>query len=307
MDAHIWLGPMQPDLLVDAIKRGGGVLVPIEQANAIVWAGQGHADPLGFAASEGVFHPGIRWVQLEAAGVDDWFRAGLIDDRRVWTAAKGVFAPQVAEHVLAFLLAAAKKFPQIARERAWSTLRGGLFAGQTVGIIGAGGIGRSVIDRLGPFGARTIALTRSGRPVPGADQSVGPNGLRQLLAESDYVVLNPPLTAHTHHLIGEPELDLIGPEGWLINVARGQLVDTGALVTALEGGRIGGACLDVTDPEPLPASHPLWGFANVLITPHMANHRGLFYQSLAARVAENVERFRQERELIGVIDLAAGY
>jgi phosphoglycerate dehydrogenase-like enzyme len=307
MDARIWLGPMQPELLADAINRGGGVLVPIERANAIVWAGQGHADPLGFAASGGIFHSGIRWVQLEAAGVDDWFRAGLIDDRRVWTAAKGVFAPQVAEHVLAFVLAAAKKFPQLARERAWSTIRGGLLADRTVGIIGAGGIGRSVIDRLGPFGVRTIALTRSGRPVPGAEESVGPNGLRQLLTASDYVVLSVPLTIQTHHLIGAPELDLIGPEGWLINVARGRLVETDALVTALRDGRIGGACLDVTDPEPLPAAHPLWDFANVLITPHVANHRGLFYQSLAKRVAENVERFRRGRELIGAVDVAAGY
>ena len=119
---------------------------------------------------------------------------------------------------------------------------------------------------------RVLALTRAGRDVPGAERSFGPDGLDALLEQSDYVVLCAPLTPDTHGLIGARELDLIGPEGVLLNVGRGQLVDTAALVEALRAGRLGGACLDVIDPEPLPDGHPLWSEPRVLITPHVAQY-----------------------------------
>ena len=246
-------------------------------------------------------------MQLDSAGVERWLQAGLIDGTRAWTGAQVVFAADVAEHVVAFLLAAARRLPQAARKQEWAELGGDRFAGRTVGIVGAGGIGGETITRLGPFGVRILALTRSGRDVTGADRSLGPDGLDELLAESDYVVLAVPLTESTRGLIGRRELELIGPDGWLVNVGRGALVDTDALVAALAEGRIAGACLDVTDPEPLPAGHPLWTFENVLVTPHVANPPGTIYEPLAERVAENVRRFREGRELVGVIDPERGY
>jgi phosphoglycerate dehydrogenase-like enzyme len=254
-----------------------------------------------------VLHPSIEWVQLESAGVDRWLEDGLVDRERRWTAVHAVYAPDVAEHAVAFLLAAARRLPQAARRSEWRSLDAEPLAGRTVGLVGAGAIGRETIARLRPFGVRVLALTRSGRAVEGAERSFGSEGLDELLRASDHVVLALPLTPQTRRLIGERELELIGPSGWLVNVGRGPLVDTDALVRALAGRRIGGACLDVTDPEPLPAGHPLWRFDNVLVTPHVANPPGTIYEPLARLVEENVRRFAAGRELLGEIDPERGY
>jgi D-3-phosphoglycerate dehydrogenase len=213
----------------------------------------------------------------------------------------------VSEHVLAFLLAAAKRLPQAARRRTWVHDEGRMLEDATVGIVGAGGIGRAIIERLAPFGARVVAQTRSGHDIPGASRSVGPEGLHDLLRESDFVVLAAPLTEETRGLVGRAELDLLGPSGWLVNVARGALVRTADLVDALREGRIGGACLDVTDPEPLPDGHPLWDFENVLVTPHVANPPELEPLLLARRVEENVRRLAAGEEAVGRIDASRGY
>ena len=143
--------------------------------------------------------------------------------------------------------------------------------------------------------------------MEGADRSLHAAGLHSVLAESDFVVLAVPLTEETRGLIRERELELIGRDGWLVNVARGAIVVTEALVEALEHDRLGGACLDVTDPEPLPPEHPLWRLDNVLVTPHVANPPGTTYEPLARLVEENVRRFRDGRELRGVVDPERGY
>jgi phosphoglycerate dehydrogenase-like enzyme len=246
-------------------------------------------------------------VQLDAAGVDRWLDERLVDRDRRWTAVHAVYAPDVAEHAVAFVLAAARRFPQAARRTEWRELDAEPLAGRTVGLVGAGAIGRETIARLRPFGVRLLAVTRSGRAVEGVDRSLGADGLAELLAASDHVVLAVPLTPATRGLIGERELDLLGPRGWLVNVGRGRLVDTDALVRALDAGRIGGACLDVTDPEPLPPNHPLWRFENVLVTPHVANPPGTIYEPLARLVEENVRRFTGGRDLLGEIDPERGY
>jgi phosphoglycerate dehydrogenase-like enzyme len=289
-------------VLAAAIERGGGrVTGDTRRATAIVWSG-GRPRQI-----RDVLHPGIAWVQLDSAGVDRWAGEGLLDRERRWTAVHAVYAPDVAEHAVAFLLAAARRFPQAARRREWRELDAEPLAGRTVGLVGAGAIGRETIARVRPFGVRVLALTRTGRAVEGADRSFGRDDLDELLRESDHVVLALPLTPETRRLIGERELDLIGPRGWLLNVGRGPLVDTDALVGALAEGRIGGACLDVTDPEPLPADHPLWRFENVLVTPHVANPPGTTYEPLARLVEENVRRFAAGGELLGEIDAERGY
>ncbi len=277
-----------------------------ERANAVLWYGlprSGGPDELA------VVGDAVEWVQLMTAGVEEWFARGLIDDRRVWTSAAGAYAVIVAEHVVAMLLASTRRLAECARATTWlrSELEGVTLAGRTVGIVGAGGSGAEAIRRLEPFGVRVIASTRSGAPVPGADRSLGMDDLDELLAESDLVVLCAPLTPATRNLIGARELDLIGPEGALVNIARGGLVDTDALVEALRTGRIGGAFLDVTEPEPLPDGHPLWSEPRALITPHIANTRAQLDLELARRVEENVRRFGAGEPLLGVIDPAAGY
>lgn len=300
-EAHVWLGPGQHSALVKAIEQAGGTLTSLAEANAVVWS-DADGESLG-----DVLHAGIEWVQLNSAGVEDVLATGLIDQNRIWTGAQGAYGARVAEHVLAFVLAGARRLPQAAREGHWTELPGDALAGKTIGIVGAGGIGLATISRLEPFDVEVLALTRSGHDVPGTTRSYGPAGLAELLNLSDYVVLAAPLTNETRKLIGSRELGLIGPTGWLVNVSRGPLVDTDALVSALEEGIIAGACLDVTDPEPLPDHHPLWRFPNVLITPHVANPWAIHHDPLAGRVAENVLRFRERSPLVGVIDPELGY
>ena len=183
-----------------------------------------------------------------------WLDAGVMQPNIVWTAAKGVYAKPIAEHILALILAAARGLPERARAQSWGGSGGRLVAGSTVGVVGSGGIGTEVIGLLASLGVRTIALTRDGRSVPGADLSVGREQLPLLLGQSDYVVLTAALTAETAGLISAHTLALMRPDAWLINIARGGLVDTSALVTALRAGTIGGAALDVTDPSPCPTT-----------------------------------------------------
>jgi phosphoglycerate dehydrogenase-like enzyme len=300
---RIWVGPEPNETVAAAVERGGGSIAgDPHSAAGLVWLSWSRA-----AEIADVLHDGIRWVQLPSAGVDRWFAQELLDERRTWTGAQGTYADDVAEHVLAFVLAAARRLPQAAKRRSWVREEGRRLAGATVGIVGAGGIGAAVIARLAPFGARVLALTRSGREIPGADRSLPAEALDELLEASDYVVLALPLTEESRGLIGRRELDLIGPDGWVLNVARGAIIQTDALVESLRDGRIGGACLDVTDPEPLPHGHPLWDFENVLVTPHVANPPYLEIEALASRVEENVRRFAAGEELLGRIDVARGY
>jgi phosphoglycerate dehydrogenase-like enzyme len=300
-NAQVFVGRDRPALLLAAVERAGGSLASAADANVVIWT-EGGADEL-----RSVLHPGIEWVQLALAGVEGWLDSGLVDDTRVWTSARGLYSARVAEHVVALILAAAKGLITAARHETWSHREVDLLAGATVGVVGAGGIGAETFRRLEPFGVRRIGLTRTGASVPGADLSVGPEGLEALLRESDYVVLAAPLTPETENLIGASELSLIGPRGWLVNVARGRLVDARALLDAVRKGIILGACLDVTDPEPLPDGHPLWRCDNVLITPHVANPWSRHHELLARRVAENLDRFQGGRDLLGVVDPARGY
>jgi D-3-phosphoglycerate dehydrogenase len=307
--ARVWLPPETPAVFADAILRGGGEVVALGNANVLFPYGYTSvtADQALFLRS--LLTESVEWVQLQPAGVEDWFALGLLDDRRLWTSSAGAYAVAVAEHVMALLLAAAKRLAECARADTWrrAELEGVPLAGSTVGIVGAGGIGREIIRRLHPFGVRVIASTHSGAEVPGAARSLGAHDLDDLLEESAYVVLCAPLTPETHGLIGARELDLLGPAGTLVNVARGALVDTDALVAALRDGRLGSAFLDVTEPEPLPDGHPLWSEPRALITPHVANTRAQLEAALVRRVEQNVARFRAGEPLLGAIDPAAGY
>jgi D-3-phosphoglycerate dehydrogenase len=291
------------DLICAAVARGGGQLTAPADAEALVWLGKTGEDlrPL--------LHSGIRWVQLRAAGVETWLASGEIDERRLFTSAAGIYAPNVAEHVLALMLAASRQLHVCARASTWNPKagEGKVLHGATVGIVGTGGIGRAVIRLLEPFAVEIIAVTRSGRAVPGAARSLAAKDVAEIWPVADYVVLAAPATEQTRRLVDAPALAAMQADAWIVNVARGSLVDTAALVTALEEGRIGGAALDVTDPEPLPDGHPLWRLPNVIITPHVANPIPSRLARLADLVAANVRRFIDGEEPLGKIDLAAGY
>lgn len=285
-----------------AVEKGGGEVVETPQeANAIVWL---CSEPNRLP---GMLHDGVRWVQLPSAGIEAWVENGLVDGERVFTSAVGAYSETVAEHALALMLAGTRRLHECARAESWETGWGGTLRGSTVVVLGAGGIGRALIRMLEPLGAKTVAVTRSGRQVPEADESLAAEDAERLWPEGDFFVVAAPATGDTRHMIGAGELSAMKGSAWIVNVARGSLVDTDALVEALASGRIGGAALDVTDPEPLPDGHPLWSEPRALISPHTANPPSALAVGLAERITENVARFANGEEPIGVVDVDAGY
>ena len=300
---RIAVGPRPADWAVDAIRRGGGEPVRLDQDPVgLVWT-----DGAAMDALRGALRPGISWVQLPQAGIERVFEAGVIDHARRWTSAKGAYADPVAEHALALVLAGLRLFKVRARASSWGEPAGVSLFGQPVTVVGGGGIATVLLRLLEPFGTPVTVVRRQAVSLPGAARTLGPDRLAEALAGARAVVLTPALTPETRGMIGPAELAAMEPYGWLVNVGRGGLVDTRALVDALRAGQIGGAALDVTDPEPLPDGHPLWDLPNCVITPHTADTEEMTRPLLAVRIAENVRRLTAGQELVGQVDPDLGY
>lgn len=292
--------------LVDAAVAGGAELVDPADAVGLVWT-----IPDGTAALAEVLdaNPGIEWVQLPWAGVEPY--VGVIADHpeRIWTCGKGVYAEPVAEMALALLLAGFRGLSHYAAATAWSGPRGRNLLGARVVIAGGGGITESLLRLLGPFGCDITVVRR--RPAPMASPTparvVGMDELDSVIEGADALVLALALTPETEGLVDRRRLDLLADDAWVVNVARGRHVRTDDLVAALADGTIGGAGLDVTDPEPLPDDHPLWSMANVVVTPHVGNTPAMAVPLLSARITDNVRRWIAGEVLVGPVDPALGY
>ncbi len=273
--------------------------------------------------------PRLRWVQLHSAGADHLLGRPIMHSDVTITTSSGIHATPIAEYVMASILAYRWRVPHwtaCQREARWPSGRWDLYArpelrGSTLGIIGYGSIGREV-GRLGrAFGMRVLALRRSaGRTERGytVEQIGDPDGaiperfyppeaLHEMLAECDYVVIALPLTPDTHHLIGEAELKAMKPSAYLVNIARGAIVDEAALVRALREGWIGGAGLDVFEQEPLPADSPLWKLENALISPHVAGFTPHYDKRAAELFAQNLQRYLAGEPLLNLVDKTKGY
>jgi phosphoglycerate dehydrogenase-like enzyme len=289
-------------VVFEAITSAGGRLAGPGDAEVLVWTDPMDAEGLGELLAH---HPGIRWVQLPFAGVDRF--TALFDDGRTWTSTKGAYSEPVAEHALALGLAGLRQLPVRARAREWGDQRGLRLAGSKVTVLGGGGITEALLRLLTPFRVEATVVRRHVAPLPGAGQVVDLDGLHDALAGARLVVLALALTPETTGVIGAAELERMAGDAWLVNVARGAHVVTDDLVAALRAGAIGGAALDVTDPEPLPAGHPLWDLDNCLITPHTANTWEMAEPLFAERVGANVGRWLRQEPLLGLVDPALGY
>jgi D-3-phosphoglycerate dehydrogenase len=302
----VHLGPDNPAPLVAAIESAGARVVDSLHADAVVWTGTPAEFPDSLPES-------IRWIQLPSAGVESWFAAGKIrhEPGRTWTSAAGAYSASVAEHALALLLAGVRDFRAQFAATSWDQAgfgaRTGSLRGAVVAIVGCGGIGRALIPMLHALDAEVLAVTRSGNEVPGAHRTFAADRLAEVWPQADHVVLAAPATGATSRMVGPAQLAAMRPGAWLVNIARGSLIDTDGLVDALRANMIGGAALDVTDPEPLPDGHPLWSLPNALITPHVANPPSALTPAYADHVARNVARFVSGRPLDAVIDVTAGY
>jgi phosphoglycerate dehydrogenase-like enzyme len=294
-------GPIAP-VVADAITGAGGTLVEPDEAEALVWTDAADAHGLAQLLA-GV--PSVRWVQLPFAGVERF--GGLLDDGRTWTCAKGAYSEPVAEHALALSLAGLRGLTVRARAREWGDQGGTRLAGARVTILGGGGITEAFLRLAAPFGIEATVVRRHPSPVAGAAHVVGHDQLQESLAGATLVVLALALTPETTGIIGAAELERMDGDAWLVNVARGPHVVTDDLVAALGAGAIGGAALDVTDPEPLPAGHPLWDLDNCLITPHTSNTWEMAEPLFADRVGANVDRYQRGQPLLGLVDPKLGY
>ena len=297
------MAPAPPALLIaDAVVTGGGTLTDPSEAEALVWTDPTDASALADLLAGA---PQIAWVQLPFAGVDAFL--GVLDDGHTWTSTKGAYSEPVAEHALALGLAGLRQLKVRARADRWGEQAGRRLMGGKMTLVGGGGIAQALLRLLRPFHVDATVVRRHVAPVEGASTVIGPDRLHDALPDADLVVLALPLTPETEGVIGAEELALMAGHAWLVNVARGRHVVTDDLVAALEAGAIGGAALDVTDPEPLPAGHRLWSLDNCLITPHTSNTWVMAEPLFAQRVVDNVGRYRQGEPLLGRIDPALGY
>ena len=302
---RVAVGPSSlSESLARAVATGGGVVSDAGEAEVLLWTNPGGAEALSVTLDQ---HPAIHWVQLPWAGIE--LQVDVVRDHpeRVWTCAKGVYAEPVAELGLALLLAGFRGLGTYARATKWTGPVGRNLTGASITILGGGGITQSLLRLLGPFQCDVTVVRRQGAKLEGATRIVTPDDLDEAITAADAVVLALALTPATAGLIDRRRLDLLGAQGWLVNVARGRNVVTDDLVAALQAGAVGGAALDVTDPEPLPEGHPLWTFPNVLITPHVGNTPEMAAPLLANRVTENLRRWAAQQPLLGLVDAAAGY
>ncbi len=253
----------------------------------------------------------LRWVQSTGAGVERYVALPDLrdNDRIVLTNMQAVHGPTIADHAFAMLLALTRDLPYYldpAHRGTWNRRGSGAepiaVEGRTLLVVGLGGIGTEVARRGKGFGMRVLATRRSHTPAPPfVDRQATPDKLMALLAEADVVALCVPLTTQTERMIGARELEALKKGAYLINVGRGKVVDTDALVEALQSGHLAGACLDVTDPEPLPSDHPLWSMPNVVITPHMSGRSALTRARWSAVYMEYLRMFGTGEAMLYVV------
>jgi phosphoglycerate dehydrogenase-like enzyme len=238
---------------------------------------------------------GLRWFHTFSAGTDAGVFQAMIDRGTILTNSSGASAPSIAQYVLAMMLYRTKPIEQWRSKQAraeWSQVQtAGELTGQTCGIIGIGSIGGEVARLAQAFGMRTVGMRRSEKKARFLDEQVRANQLSRLLSQSDFVVIACPLTKETEGLIGERELRAMKPTATLINVARGRVVDEGALIRALKEDAIASAVLDVFTFEPLPENSPLWSMSNVIVTPHNSGFSPLNMGRMIDIFLENLTRF----------------
>lgn len=263
----------------------------------------------------------LRWLQYPGAGVDSLLPTGLLDAKSgvVVSTAAGIHAITISEYVFGSMLMFNWSWPKMMRLQeqhiwasspAWYNLGGRELADQTLGVIGLGHIGRRVAQIGHAFGMRVLGIRRSAtgnEPDPDVDQLYSPEQLHELLGLCDYVVLSVPLTPRTEKMIGEPELRAMKQNAYLVNVARGRVIDEAALIRALKEGWIAGAGLDVAETEPLPPESPLYSMPNVILTPHISGLSIHYDERLAALFADNLRRYRAGLPLRNRYEPERGY
>lgn len=252
--------------------------------------------------------PCLKWVQLASAGVDHMlpFDSATL----TVTNGSGLHGEIIAQFVFGALAQVMWDFPRLLRQQAahrWDRYPVSSLSGKTMGIIGIGSIGVCLARYARTNGMRVIGTRRSGESVEGVDQTYSPDGIDEVLRQSDVVVVATPLTAETRNLLSTAELDLMRQTAYLVAISRGGVVNESALLDALKRGQLAGAVLDVFTEEPLPAESPFWDLPNVMVTPHIAGELGDWPMAVARLFADNLERYLASEPLRNVVDPRLGY
>lgn len=255
--------------------------------------------------------PNLRWYHSIGAGVEDLVGLPELRDRGiVLTNNSGPYDIPIAEHVLATILASAKRlhlYRDQQRDAVWKSHAQDEVRDRTVVVFGIGSIGAEVAKLASGVGMRVIGVRRRQGAVPGVSRIVPPEQLADVAAEADYLVLAAPLTKETRGAVSRAVIERMKPTAWIVNIARGAMLDEDALVDALRAGHLGGAALDALSVEPLPKEHPLWALPNVIITPHSSNSSPRIRERSIALFRENLRRWKAREPLLNVVDLDAGY
>jgi phosphoglycerate dehydrogenase-like enzyme len=255
--------------------------------------------------------PLLRWHHAPNAGVNHILTPKYLERDLILTNGAGVHGIPIAEFVITYLLAYSKQLPSLYKLQNEHNWQRGLpiqeLFEKTLLIIGAGGIGQEIAVRAKAFGMRIFGSCRHPKSLPNFDKVVGANEWKELLPEAEFVVIATPLTPETRGMIDVETLGLFRPDSYLINIARGAIVDESALTKALQEGWIAGAALDTVFTEPLPAESPLWTLPNVFITPHCSGSSPRVKERTLALFLNNFNRYCQGKPLRNVVDKTAGY
>lgn len=255
----------------------------------------------------------LRWIHAQSGGVEGYLFAEIVESDITLTNAKIIQGPEIADHALALLLSLTRGLNRIIARRAseeWTPTRYQPIElrGKTALIIGLGGIGVQIALRASACGMKVLGVDPEDVPyLDSVDRVVKPDQLPEVLPIADVIFVSAPLTSRTRGMMGPAEFAAMKPGAFLINVSRGEIIQTEALVQALGDGRLGGAGLDVTDPEPLPKGHALWKFENVVITPHIAGVSDGIPARRVELTKENLRRFARGLPLVNVVDKKKGY
>jgi phosphoglycerate dehydrogenase-like enzyme len=255
--------------------------------------------------------PKLRWYHTVSAGVENMPLPELAQRGIVLTNNSGSYDVQIAEHLMAFVFAASRqlhRYRDNQRASQWKDHEHQELRDATIVVYGMGSIGGEIARLASAIGMRVIGVRRQAASrAPGIDRVVPTDQLAEVVGEADYLAIAAPLTSATRGAVSREVISRMKPTGWIMNIARGAIVDEPAMIEALRAKRIGGAALDVFTTEPLPAESPLWTLENVIITPHNSGSSPRVGERTLALFAENLRRYKAGEPLINRVDYEAGY
>jgi phosphoglycerate dehydrogenase-like enzyme len=272
---------------------------------ALVWTDYARPDLLAETLEA---NPQVKWVQLPFAGVDAY--SHIIKRPITFTSAKRSYSEPVAEHALMLAMALGRIIPQRVKASGWGKKFAASLYDEQVVIVGGGGIAQELVKLLAPFRAKvTVVRLRATESFDSYDIATvqGFESLDEELATAKFVFLACALTEQTRFLFDARRFGLMRPDSYLVNIARGEVIDQDALLAALDAGQLAGAGIDVTYPEPLPDGHPLFGRDDLIVTPHTADTGEMIQRLFAERLRVNVAAWLNNESLTGVVDPELGY